>query len=306
MSAEADYDDKLRDFLTRSHFAAHGAVVTDLDGTAVHEDQGRIAIPKTVEYALKELQELGRPLVLNTLRFPLSVLRTFGRDWCRLTRAPIPAVTLNGSLIGTIFHTEQDEMVFEELAAFPMSRDEIESLLTGVERFVADGIKDFLLFYYPRDWRIGEVIWTPVPEKVLEVKEKYVSASAVTAVELPKLREQMLSEDICMVFLLVDVPQDRLMAYQHTRRDNFVTHEGVDKLFGAQQIAARLGVDLSHSIGAGDTEMDRFLSGAGLALHVGPLELPFRGLIQTLRLRNSTELGEVLFRLAELQRQATA
>jgi hydroxymethylpyrimidine pyrophosphatase-like HAD family hydrolase len=176
--------------------------------------------------------------------------------------------------------------------------------LQGVQGLLDGGINDVLVFYYPRDWRMGEIIWTPVPEKVQPVKEKYRSASAVTAVEFAKLREQMRSEEICMIFLLINAPQDRLMAYQHTKRSNFFTRRGVDKLFGAQAIATRLGIDLAHSIGAGDAETDRFLNGVGLAILVGNHDLEFRGSFQTLKLKNQFELGDLLFRLADLQREA--
>ena len=46
--------------------------------------------------------------------------------------------------------------------------------------------------------------------------------------------------------------------------------------------------------GAGDTVMDRFLAGVGLSVHVGPIDLPFEGLCQTVKLRDSNELGELL------------
>jgi hydroxymethylpyrimidine pyrophosphatase-like HAD family hydrolase len=169
-----------------------------------------------------------------------------------------------------------------------------------VKGLLDGGIKNVLVFYYPRDWRIGEVIWTPVPENVIPVKEKYSSASAVTAVEFPKLEEQMLAEDVCMIFLLIDVPEDQLMAYQHTKRSNFITHKGVDKLFGAQAMADVLGVNLDHSLGAGDTELDNFLNGVGLASIVGNNDLSFRGQIDTIRLKDSHELGNLLFRAAAL------
>jgi hypothetical protein len=58
--------------------------------------------------------------------------------------------------------------------------------------------------------------------------------------------------------------------------------------------------DLRQSLGAGDTELDNFLSGVGLALLVGNHELTFRGVTDTIRLRDSMELGAVLFRAAEL------
>lgn len=294
-----EIDAKLRHFVNQSSFVASGAVITDLDGTAVHEFQGKIAIPKEVELGLMRHYERGRPLILNSLRFPLSVIRTFGQDWYRLSNAPIPTVTLNGSLAGFVKKSEDTELVFEEAMAFPLSAGEITEALKGVQGILDGGIKNILVFYYPRDWRVGEVIWTPIPENIIAVKEKYASASAVTAVEFPKLQEQMLAEDICMIFLLIDAPEDQLMAYQHTRRSNFITHNGVDKLFGARAMADLLKCDLRSSLGAGDTELDNFLSGVGLALHVGNNELTFRGLVDTIKLRDSLELGAVLFRAAE-------
>jgi hypothetical protein len=192
-------------------------------------------------------------------------------------------------------------MAFEEIAAFPLTVEEIDEVLRGVQGLLDGGIKDVLVFYYPRDWRIGEVIWTPLPDKVIHVKEKYKSVSAVTAVEFAKLREQMTTEEICMIFLLIEAPEDTLMAYQHTKRNNFFTHKAVDKLFGTQKIATHLDIELEHSIGAGDTPMDNFLTGVGLAIHVGDFDLEFKGLYQTIKLKNSFELGELLFRLADLQ-----
>jgi hydroxymethylpyrimidine pyrophosphatase-like HAD family hydrolase len=277
--------------------------VTDLDGTVVHEAEGRAYFPPSVEFALRDLYQLGRPLFLNTLRFPLSVLRTFGREWYALSNAPIPVVTLNGSLLGSIVSDSAGELAFEEIAATPLLHDEIETLLAGVEDLTANGVTELLVFYYPRDWRMGEIIWTPTAENVLPVRERYKSASSVTAVELPKLRAQMLAEDVCMTLVLADVPEDRRMAYQHQRRDRFFTRVGVDKLTGARQMAEHLGVDLDHSVGAGDTEMDVFLQGVGLAVAVGRSDLPFRGTHDTLFLRDSSELGDLLFKFAALQRE---
>lgn len=295
-----EIDARLSQFIDQCSFATSGVVITDLDGTAVHEFQGKIVIPKEVELGLMRHYERGRPLILNSLRFPLSVIRTFGQDWYKLSNAPIPTVTLNGSLSGFVKKTSEGELIFEEAAAFPLTADEIKEALKGVQGILDAGIKNILVFYYPRDWRIGEVIWTPMPESILAVKEKYASASAVTAVEFPKLQEQMLAEEICMIFLLIDAPEDQLMAYQHTKRSNFITHKGVDKLFGARAMAEYLQSDLSDSLGAGDTELDNFLAGVGLALLVGPIELQFRGLVDTIKLRDSLELGAVLFRAAEL------
>ena len=300
MALNAEVEAKLERFINESAFATSGVVVTDLDGTAVHEHQGKITIPKEVELGLMRHYERGRPLILNSLRFPLSVIRTFGQEWYKLSNAPIPTITLNGSLMGYVKKTEEAELVFEEAAAFPLTNDEILEALKGVKGLIDGGIKNVLVFYYPRDWRIGEVIWTPVPENVEHVKEKYRSASAVTAVEFPKLQEQMLTEEICMIFLLIDATEDQLMAYQHTKRSNFITHKGVDKLYGARVMSDLFKSDLRDSLGAGDTELDTFLQGVGLALVVGNNPLNFHGLIDTIKLNNSFELGLLLFRAAEL------
>lgn len=92
------------------------------------------------------------------------------------------------------------------------------------------------------------------------------------------------------------------MAYQHTKRSNFITHKGVDKLFGARTMAGVLKCDLRECLGAGDTELDNFLDGVGLALVVGNNDLKFRGVVDTIKLKDSLELGVLLFRAAELAR----
>lgn len=291
----------LEDFVRGSKFTSKGGVVMDLDGTAVHEENGRTYIPQPVEFGLKALYDRGHPVVLNSLRFPLSVMRTFGKEWLAISGAPIPIISMNGSQIGYVQRDEKDELCFEEMAAFPLLPDEIDPVLAGVDALLEGDIRDVLLFYYPRDWREGEIIWTPVAEKVIHVKEKYTSASSVTAVEINKLRELLHAEDICMIFLLIERPADDLMAYQHSRPSSFFTAKGVDKLSGTQAAAARLGFELEHSVGAGDTVMDGFLNGVGLAVQVGSRELSFRGLQNTVRVQNSLELGDVLFRLAGLQ-----
>jgi len=294
---------EMRRFLQSSLFVSEGAVITDLDGTAVHEFQGRIAIQQAVELGLKELQGLGRPVIINSLRFPLNVIRTFGKEWHRITNAPIPVISLNGSILGHIKPDANDYLVFEEVAAFPLTHPEIDEVLKRVKGLLAGGVSDLLLFFYPRDWSQGEIIWTPIPEKVPAVQAKYLSASSVISVGLDRLHGLLTAEDVCMIFLLIDAPQDQLMAYQHTKRSNFFTRKGVDKQTGAAEFTARLGADLTHSIGAGDTELDKFLCGVGMAVIVGPLALEHKGVMGTIKLRDSLELGELLFFVAETQRR---
>lgn len=285
-------------FLEKADHFGKGAIITDLDGTAVHEDNGRIYIPPQVEFGLKALYEKGRPVVLNSLRFPLSVMRTFGKEWLAISGAPIPVVSMYGSQLGYVTRDEKEELCFEELAAFPLMPAEIDSVLTGVDALLDDGIRDVLLFYYPRDWRMGEIIWTPVAEKVVHVKEKYASASSVIAVEPEKLADLLHSEEICMIFLLIERAADDLMAYQHSRPSSFFTAKGVDKLSGSEVMAGLLRFDLASSIGCGDTEMDNFLGGVGLAIHVGGRELDFHGSFETIRITSSFELGDALFYIA--------
>jgi hydroxymethylpyrimidine pyrophosphatase-like HAD family hydrolase len=298
-----DVEATLRRFIDRSFFGARGAFITDLDGTVVFESQGTTLLAPEVEHAINALYELGRPLLLNSLRFPLSVMRTFGADWYRLSTAPIPLVSLNGSQIGFIREVSPGQLWFDELAAYPLDTAEVGAILQHVKRLIAGGITDILLFYYPRDWTRGEIIWTPSAERVGPARERYRSASAVVTSDMPTLRAELAAQEICMMLLLVDAPDDALMAYQHTTRSSFYTHAGVDKLSGAVSLARELGVDLGHSLGAGDTEMDRFLEGVGLALHVGPQVLPFRGTVDTIRLRDAGELAALLFRFAALERE---
>ena len=288
----------VENFVKTSDFASSGAVITDLDGTAVHEDKGRIYIPPPVEFGLRAIYERGRPVILNSLRFPLSVMRTFGREWLVISGAPIPVVSMNGSQLGYVKTDEKGEISFEEIAAFPLAANEIDPVLAGVDALLEDDIREVLLFYYPRDWRLGEIIWTPVADNVLRIKEKYASASSVIAVEPQKLAEMLHAEEICMIFLLIERPADDLMAYQHSKPSSFFTAKGIDKLTGTAAFAERLDVDLASSVGAGDTLMDVFLNGVGLSVHVGPQSLPFRGLHQTIKLGNSFELGDMLFALA--------
>jgi hydroxymethylpyrimidine pyrophosphatase-like HAD family hydrolase len=233
-------------------------------------------------------------------------MRTFGKEWLAISHSPIPVVSMNGSQIGYVQRDEKDEICFEEIAAFPLTANEIDACLAGVDALLADNIRDVLLFYYPRDWRMGEIIWTPVAEKVEHVKEKYKSASAVTAVEPTKLQDQLHKEEICMIFLLIERRADELMAYQHSKPSSFFTTKGVDKLTGARAAADYTGFDMKASLGAGDTLMDAFLDAVGLAVHVGPIELPFRGLQSTIRVSDSFELGDVMFRLAGIQELSNA
>jgi hydroxymethylpyrimidine pyrophosphatase-like HAD family hydrolase len=296
--------EKLRRFFEKHDFS-QGCLVLDLDGTALTEDQGRIFISTTVQQGIRALHEFKRPIIVNTLRFPLSVIRTIGNDWYELADIRVPTVLLNGSLLGHIRCVNQ-KLEYEEISAHPMTEAEIKLVLDGVTELLGKGIDDLLLFYYARDWRLGESLWTPKPERVATLEKKFASASKVISYPLEQLREELHSRDMCMMSLFIDRPEDTLMAYQHSKRNSFFTRKGVDKAYGMKEIAKHFKVDLAHSVGAGDTEMDSFLSEVGLAVIVGGAPLKFRGKSDTLRVGNPIELGEFLSAMAEAARKPIA
>lgn len=302
MALNETINTQLQSFFNQSDFTGKGGVITDLDGTAIHEYQGRYLIPQSVELGLKKIYDLGRPVIINTLRFPLSVMRTFGKEWYKISNAPIPTVLMNGSQLGFILEVEEGKFGFEEITAFPLLEREIDDVLKLISDFLKDGLDNLLVFYYPRNWELGEIIWTPVKEKIPQVQKKYLSASSVYSSDLSFLEEELKKQDTCMIFLLIDIPQDKLMAYQHTKKNNFFTRQGVDKRYGSEQIAEHLRFELVHSLGAGDSEMDTFLTAVGQAVHVKNPYLKYEGLLPTIRLESSKELGDLLFQLAAMQR----
>lgn len=304
MAINQQHYEKLSNFFLETDFAEHGAVITDLDGTAIHEHQGIFLVPKEVELGLKKIYDLGRPIVINTLRFPLSVINTFGEEWYSISNAPIPTVLMNGSQLGFVVQDENGQLGYEEITAFPLKQQEIMEVMQQVRQLVEDGLNDLLVFYYPRQWQKGEIIWTPDISKTSLVQQKYLSASKVFASQVSELERHLLKEDICMIFLLVEIPEDKLMAYQHTRKSNFFTSNGIDKLSGAKEIARILNFKLPSSLGAGDTEMDSFLQAVGAAIQIGPNILPYKGEFCTLNVQGSAELGDILFELASMQKTA--
>lgn len=290
----------LREFLAQSDFMRHGGVMTDLDGTAVHEENGRVYVSVPMETGLKRMHDLGREVIINSLRFPLSVIRTFGKAWYQVAGVPVPIVSLRGSLCGRMVLQKSGEIGFEEIEAICLEREDVRRIVSNASALVDAGANELLVFFYPRDWRRGEVIWTPDAARAQDVAAKYRSASQVISGGVQTLEQALMAEEICMVFQLLDLPQDRAMAYQHTQRNSFFTHAGVDKHYGAQRIAQRLGIDLLHSIGAGDSPMDDFLAGVGLAVIVGRLQLEYQGRLHTVRIRDSLALGNLLFSIGEL------
>lgn len=297
---------RVLEFYQKSDFARRGGVITDLDGTALHEEGGKLSVALSVEAGLKALSEMGRPVVINTLRFPLNVIKTFGRAWSEITDEPIPLISLNGAVLGRLTPVGEHDVEFIELEAATLTEDEIDAVVSSLDSMLAAGLTNLLVFHYPCDWRLGELIWTPHSGRIDDLAGKYRSASKVFDGGIETLASCLRTHGACMLSILADAPEDQLMAYQHGNPNRFVTHEGFDKLGGARLAANRLGFDLEHSVGAGDTPMDNFLSGVGLALQIGARDLPFRGLVDTIRLPDPMAMGSVLFELSGLQVLAEA
>ena len=291
---------ELRQFLAQSDFMRHGGVMTDLDGTAVHEENGRVYVSLPMEAGLKRMHDLGRAVVINSLRFPLSIIRTFGKAWYQISGVPVPTVAMRGSMCGNMVLRPSGEIGFDVIEAACLEPADIEQVLRSASMLVDAGARELLVFFYPRDWTRGEIIWTPDPTLLPAIGKKYRTAEQVIAGDVQVLEKALLAEEICMIFRLLDMPHDRAMAYQHTERSSFFTRAGVDKHYGAKRIAQHLGIDLLHSIGAGDTPMDDFLAGVGFAVIVGHLQVDYRGLLHTIRLPDSLALGNLLYAIGEL------
>lgn len=294
-----DSDDEARQrlaaFVGRSGFRDRGAVITDLDGTAVHEHEGRVRIARSVVEGLEAVHAAGRQVVINSLRFPLSVIRVFGDEWVAAANGSVPVISLKGSQVGRLIARGGGAPVeFEEIESTLLDDAEIDEAMRGVEGVVDAGRGDIVVFYYPLDWRIGEIIWTPRPERVAALRAKYLSATDVTTSTPHELRQRLGELPLCMIFLLIEHPGDERMAYQHIEVSSFFTHRGIDKRHGTEVLARHLGIDLAASIGAGDAPPDTFLQATGLAVIVGPGELGLKGRIDTLRLPDAAAFGRLL------------
>lgn len=280
-------------FLTQSRFRTAGAVMTDLDGTALHESAGRAAIPPEVANGLRAL---GRPIILNTLRFPANVVRSFGREWQAIQGGPVALVSLNGGIGGMIDATPSGMLGFEEVFAEVLSPADIEGVLGELEAEIDAGAADPLLFFHARDWRRGETLWTPDGARVPALRVEYPHADRVISTDLTELRDELHRRDLCLMLM----PHGDLPIYQQQRRKDFYTASHADKLSGAQRMAVAQGIDLASSIGAGDTAMDVFLGATGLAIRVGASDLLYEGLVGTLDVPDARGFGLAMATLAAL------
>jgi len=289
-------DARLKDFLAQSRFRETGALMTDLDGTALREMNRRVTIAPEVASGLKALRAHGRPIILNTLRFPANVIRSMGPQWHAIQGGAVPLVSLNGGIGGMIERTASGAMGFEEIFAKPLTREEIETVLSELEAEMEAGAPDPLLFFHPRDWRLGETLWTPEEGRIPDLKRRYPHADRVISLEMGALRDELLSCDICLVLM----PHGDLPIYRQQQRRDFFTGGTADKLSGARRMTEALGVELAQSIGAGDTEMDVFLTGTGLAIRVGAQQLEYEGVVGTIDVADPEGFGATMLMLAGL------
>ena len=299
MNKESAWQEPLRKFAEESD-TAKTFLALDLDGTALLEDHGKVFISSSVEKGVRAIHDFEIPVVLNTLRFPLSVINTVGEAWYQIADVPILTVLLNGSVLGYIKCGDDAELHYEELAAFPLTHPEIHSMLKGLNQLIEGGIDELLVFFYSRDWKEGETLWTPKKERVPALEKKFVSASRVFSSSVDELSQEMLRREICMVSLFVDRPQDTLMAYQHGKRNSFFTTKGVNKASGLRAVAEKINRSCEQALGAGDTEMDTFLSEVGFAVIVGDAKVPYRGRSETIRVTTPQELGDLMLAFAKL------
>ena len=298
MSSHAKWEEPLGRF-AKSIDLRRTFIALDLDGTALLEDQGKVFISSSVEKGVKAIHDLNIPVAINTLRFPLSVINTVGKEWYQIAEAPILTVLLNGSVLGYI-KSEGDGMRYEEVAAYPTNREDLQRLLDGIGQLLKAKIEDVILFYYSRNWEEGETLWTPNAERTLALQKKFVSASRVHSGNVEQLAEELFGREICMCSLFIDRPQDTLMAYQHSKRNSFFTAKGVNKAFGLREVASKIGRFPDEALGAGDTEMDSFLSEVGCAVIVGNAKLSYRGRKETIRVASPLDLGNLVLSFANL------
>ncbi len=270
--------------------------MTDLDGTALHEREGRAVIPSEVVTGLKAVRANGPRIILNTLRFPANVVRSFGREWYDIHGGPLPLVSLNGGIGGMIDATPCGAMGFAEVFAQVLSHLEIEAVLEELEAEIQAGALKPLLFFHPREWHRGETLWTPEGWRIAELRHRFPHADRVISTTLGELREELLGRDICMMLM----PRGEQPIYRQQQRRDFFTGAGADKLTGAVRMTQALGIDLAESIGAGDTAMDVFLKGTGLAIRVGAPDLAYSGLAGSIDVPHSTGFGEAMRTLAAL------
>ncbi|KAA5542920.1 HAD hydrolase family protein [Adhaeribacter rhizoryzae] len=288
----------IQDYVIQPAFRQNGGLITDLDGTIVQHLDGNYSVPTQVQAGLNNLYRVNCPIILNTIRFPLSIIKTFAAVLYPIAQNPIPVISLNGSQWGYISPGENEEFSFSEAGAQPLKPAEIKRFMDDIRLLIQQKVPNIAAFYYPRDWTKGEIIWSAEESRVAEMAQTYKSASRVYSSSLSTLEKNLAAEEISMIFLLVKkdlIPGTHL---QHNLKD-FYTTAGVNKLAGAHAFVNQLGRNLKNFIGAGDTPMDVFLKETGVVIKVGDLPLSFDCQATILPVKTVSEIGEVFTQIAE-------
>lgn len=287
----------IQDLAGQPGFRQYGGLITDLDGTIVQHQEGNYIIPMEVQAGLQHLYQGDCAVILNTIRFPVSIIKTFAAILYPIAQNPLPVISLNGSQWGYILATENGEFSFTEAGATPLKPEELQHFIADLKLLIQNKVPNITVFYYPRDWTKGEIIWSAEEDRVAEITQTYQSASRVYSSSLEILEENLLAEDISMIYLLVKkslIPGAHL---QHNLKD-FYTSAGVNKLAGAHAFINQLGRNLQYFIGAGDTPMDVFLKETGAVIKVGSLSLGFDCQQAILPVDTVAEIGEVFVQIA--------
>jgi hydroxymethylpyrimidine pyrophosphatase-like HAD family hydrolase len=288
----------IQDYASHPDFRQYGGLMTDLDGTIVQHQEGNYAIPYQVQACLNDLYRVNCPIILNTIRFPISIIKTFAPVLYPIAQHPIPVISLNGSQWGYIAPGENEDFSFTEAGAQPLKPAEIKRFMANLRFLVQHKVPHIAAFYYPRDWTKGEIIWSAEESRVAEMAQTYKSASRVYSSSLPVLENNLTAEEISMIFLLVKKDLIPGKYLQHDLKD-FYTTAGVNKLAGAHAFVNQLGRTLQNFIGAGDTPMDVFLQETGAVIKVGNLPLDFDCQATILPVETVSEMGEVFTQIAE-------
>lgn len=299
MALTEEHKKTIQNFVSQPIFGQDGGLMTDLDGTIVLHQNGNFSIPPEVQAGLNRLYQSNCPVILNTIRFPLSIIKTFAAVLCPLAQKPIPVISLNGSQWGYISSGEDQQYSFIEAGAQPLKPADIKSCIADIRLLVQQEVPDIAVFYYPREWTKGEIIWTAEENKVAELAQSYLSASQVYSSSPAILENNLNAEEISMIFLLVKKDP---MAGTFLQRNfkNFYTTTGVNKLTGAHAFVNQLGRTLKQFMGAGDTPMDVFLQETGAVIKVGNLPLGFECKAPVLPVETVHEIGEVFTQMAEV------
>lgn len=288
----------IQDFVSQPDFRQYGGVITDLDGTIVQHQDGNYFVPAQVQAGLKNLYQANCPIILNTLRFPISIIKTFASVLYPIAQNSIPVISLNGSQWGYILPGANEEYSFTEVGAQPLRPAEIKNFMADIRLLVQQKLPHIAAFYYPRDWTKGEIIWSAEEDRVAEMKQTYKSASWIYSSSLSVLEKNLAAEEISMIFLLVKKDLIQGAHLQHNIKD-FYTTANINKLTGAHAFVNQLRRNLKHFIGAGDTPMDVFLKETGAVIKVGNLPLDFSCQATILPVETVSEIGEVFTQIAE-------